>query len=64
MVYKNSEVWTMSTEALVAHINELSAPDSIFWDARSLKKEGKKFQNLDWSIFPRVTKINSQWAFA
>jgi hypothetical protein len=63
MVYRSSSVWTMSTEALIAHLNSLDSPDQIYWDARELKKTGQKFQNLDWSHFPRATKIDGVWAF-
>ncbi|MGB4810994.1 MAG: hypothetical protein WBP13_00720 [Methylophilaceae bacterium] len=63
MVFKSSAVWTMSTEALIEHLNKLDAPDQIYWDARELKKTYQKFQNLDWSHFPKATKIDSQWTF-
>jgi hypothetical protein len=63
-VYKSSTVWTMSTEALVEHLASIDAPDSIYWDARILKKEGRKFQNLSWNHFPRPTKnAAGQWVF-
>lgn len=64
MVYSNSQVWTISTDELIAHLESLDAPDQIYWDARELKKNGQKFQKLDWAYFPRVTKINGAWAFA
>lgn len=63
MVFKTSQVWTMSTEALIAHLAALEAPDQVYWDARELKKTGQKFQNLDWSHFPRATKIDGVWGF-
>lgn len=64
MLQKSSPVWTMSTEELITHLDALTAPDRIFWDARELKKTGQKFQNLDWSHFPRVTKVDGAWEFA
>lgn len=64
MVFKSSQVWTMSTEALIAHLEQLDAPDQIYWDARELKKTGQKFQNLSWDHFPRATKVDGQWQFA
>lgn len=63
MVYKNSPVWTISTDDLVAHLKTLSSPDQLYWDARELKKSFQKFQNLDWSNFPRATKIDGAWTF-
>lgn len=64
MVYKSSPVWTMSTEALIQHLAEISTPDQIYWDARELKKTHQKFQNLDWSNFPKVEKVDGEWRFA
>ena len=63
MVFKNSQVWTISTDALLAHLSQLAAPDQIYWDARELKKNGQKFQNLDWSSFKRPVKIDGVWGF-
>lgn len=64
MVYKSSSVWTMSTEELIAHLESITSPDQIYWDARELKKGGQKFQNLEWSNFPRASKIDGAWVFA
>lgn len=63
MIKKSSEVWTMSTEELIDHLNSLDVPDQIYWDARELKKTGQKFQNLDWSQFPKCTKSDGVWTF-
>jgi hypothetical protein len=54
----------MSSDEVVAHIGGLTAPDRIYWDARSLKKDGRKFQSMSWDIFPRVEKdARGEWVF-
>lgn len=63
MVFRNSQIWTMSTEELVEHLKSITAPDRVYWDARELKKEGKKFQSLAWSNFRRCVKTDGVWGF-
>lgn len=64
MVFKNSEVWQISTEALIKHLEGLTAPDSIYWDSRELKKTGRKFQSQPWSLWRKVTKDDAgKWVF-
>ena len=63
MVFRTSTVWQMSTDELVAHLAALTAPDSIYWDARSLKKDGKKFTSLSWNHFPKPQKTVDGWVF-
>lgn len=63
-VFKNSAVWTMSTETLVEHLSNIAAPDQVYWDSRSLKLDGQKFQKLDWSHWPKPAKVDGAWAFA
>lgn len=64
MVYKTSAVWTISAEALKAHLANLTAPDSLYWDSRELKNKGQKFTKMEWSHWPRATKANGAWEFA
>lgn len=64
MIFKSSAVWTMSSDDLIEHLHSLEAPDQVYWDSRSLKKEGKKFQSLDWAHWPKPIKIDGEWKFA
>lgn len=64
MVYKTSAVWTISAEALKTHLANLTAPDSLYWDSRELKNKGQKFTKMEWSHWPRATKVNGAWEFA
>ena len=64
MVYKSSPVWTISSESLIEHLKTLDAPDQLYWDSRQLKKEGQKFQSLDWANWKRPTKADGAWRFA
>ena len=64
MVNKNSAVWTISTEDLITHLEQLDAPDQLYWDARELKKSGQKFQKMGWEHFPKPQKIDGEWRFA
>lgn len=54
----------MSSDALIAHLDSLDAPDQIYWDARELKKTGQKFQNLSWDHFKKPVKVEGEWRFA
>lgn len=59
-----SEVWTISADELVAHLRALEAPDALYWDSRKLKQDGRKFQNLPWSHWPKPSKVDGKWVFA
>ncbi|MDR2882085.1 MAG: hypothetical protein LBV29_09360 [Azoarcus sp.] len=63
-VSKQSDVWTISSERLVEHLEQLEAPDQLYWDARELKKAGQKFQSLSWNVFKKPTKVDGEWRFA
>lgn len=63
MVFKTSPVWTISADALKTHLASLSAPDQLYWDSRELKNKGQKFTKMEWSYWPRATKINGAWEF-
>lgn len=64
MVFKNSAVWQISTEALIKHLEGLTASDAIYWDSRELKKTGRKFQSQPWSLWRKVTKDDAgKWVF-
>lgn len=63
-IFKDSPVWTMSTETLVDHLASIDAPDRVYWDSRALKQSGQKFQKLAWSHWPKPAKIDGVWHFA
>lgn len=63
-IFRDSPIWTMSSDALKTHLNTLDFPDRIYWDARTLKKENTKFQNLSWGCFRRPEKVEGVWQFA
>lgn len=63
MVFKNSQIWTMSTGELEAHLAALTTPDRVYWDAKELKRDGKKFQSMSWAAFRRAVKIDGEWVF-
>ena len=63
MVFKSSPVWTISSNDLIQHLASIDAPDQLYWDSRSLKKEGRKFQSLDWSHWKKATKEDGEWKF-
>jgi hypothetical protein len=63
MILKSSPVWTMSISDLISHLGELDGPDQIYWDSRQLKKDGKKFQSLEWTNWPKPSKIDGEWKF-
>lgn len=64
MVFKSSKAWNVSSDNLRAHLAALETPDQLYWDSRELKRDGRKFQSMDWSNWRRVEKVGGRWHFA
>ena len=62
-ISKTSPVWTMSSDTIINHLADITAPDCIYWDSRTLKQNGQKFQKLDWRHWPKPVKVDGVWQF-
>lgn len=59
----SSRAWTISSVDLVDHLKTVPAPDALYWDSKTLKRTGDRFQAVPWSAWRKVEKNGDMWVF-